>query len=373
MSTVPSKVGSSKPESSRSAAPLFQALEAGPLSLRNRVAMAPMTRSRAPGGLPNALMAEYYRQRASAGLLISEGVAPAPEALGYSRIPGLFTDAQQAAWAPVIAAAHGEGARFVVQLMHVGRVAHPDNLPAGAVAIAPSAVAAAGQMWTDTQGMQDMPVPKAMDAADLDRVRAAFVDAARRAVAAGADGVELHAANGYLLAQFLNPKSNLRTDDYGGSAENRRRFVLEVVDAVAAAIGRERVGVRLSPFNAYNDLAANYDGEEAELLSLVRALSARRIGYLHLIATPGAVPEATVDAVRANFDGVLVLAGDFDRDRADTALAAGRADVVAFGRPFIANPDLPRRLRERLPLAGFEPGVLFSGLPEGYVDYPAAA
>jgi N-ethylmaleimide reductase len=228
-------------------------------------------------------------------------------------------------------------------------------------------------MWTDTQGMQVMPAPKAMDAADLGRVRAAFVDASRRAIAAGADGVELHAANGYLLAQFLNPKSNVRTDAYGGSAENRRRFVLEVVDAVAAAIGRERVGVRLSPFNAYNDLAANYDGEEAELLSLVRALSARRIGYLHLIATPGAVPESAVDAVRANFDGVLVLAGDFDRDRADTALAAGRADVIAFGRPFIANPDLPRRLRERLPLAGFEPTVMFSGLPEGYVDYPAAA
>lgn len=349
---------------------LFQPLTAGPLSLKNRVAMAPMTRSRAPGAVPNALMREYYRQRASAGLIISEGVAPAPEALGYSRIPGIFNDAQQAGWAPIADAVHSRGGTLVLQLMHVGRVAHPDNLPAGAQAVAPSAIAAAGQMWTDTQGMQDMPVPKAMDAADLSRVRGAFADAARRAIAAGADGVELHAANGYLLAQFLNPKSNQRTDQYGGTAENRRRFVLEVVDATIAAIGRERVGIRLSPFNTYNDLAANFDNEEAELLALVTELSKRRIGYLHLIATPGVVPDSTVDAVRAHFDGVLVLAGDFDRDRADTALAAGRADVIAFGRPFIANPDLARRLAERLPIAGFDPAVLFSGQPEGYADYP---
>lgn len=351
-------------------AKLFQPLAAGPLSLKNRVAMAPMTRSRAPGAVPNALMREYYRQRAGAGLIISEGVAPAPEALGYSRIPGIFNDAQQAGWACVADAVHSRGGKFVLQLMHVGRVAHPDNLPDGAQAVAPSAIAAVGQMWTDTRGMQAMPVPKAMDAVDLLRVRGEFANAAARAVAAGADGVELHAANGYLLAQFLNPKSNQRTDQYGGSAENRQRFVLEVLDATIAAIGPERVGVRLSPFNTYNDLAANFDNEQAELLALVTGLSQRRIGYLHLIATPGAVPESTVDAVRAHFDGVLVLAGDFDRDRADTTLAAGRADVIAFGRPFIANPDLPRRLAERLPLAGFDPSVLFSGQPEGYTDYP---
>jgi N-ethylmaleimide reductase len=356
-----------------SSSPLFQPLPNGPLSLANRIAMAPMTRSRAHGGVPNALMVEYYRQRAGAGLVISEGVAPAPEALGYSRIPGLFDDAQQAGWAAIAQAVHARGGKLVVQLMHTGRVAHADNLPAGAVPLAPSAVAAAGDMWTDTQGMQPMPVPKAMDAAELVRVREAFVDASRRAIAAGADGVELHAANGYLLAQFLNPKSNLRTDAYGGSAFNRARFVLEVFDAVAAAIGSERVGIRLSPFNTYNDLAANYAGEEADLLALVQALSARKPGYLHLIATPGAVPEATVDAVRTAFDGVLVLAGDFDRERADTTLAAGRADVIAFGRPFIANPDLPRRLAERLPLAAFDPVVLFSGQPEGYADYPEYA
>jgi len=218
--------------------------------------------------------------------------------------------------------------------------------------------------------MQDNGLPKAMDADDLARTRDDFVRAARLAIAAGVDGVELHAANGYLLAQFLNPRSNTREDAYGGSAENRRRFLLEVVDAVSAAIGPERVGVRLSPFNPFNDLAANYAGEEAETLDQVRALAARKIGYLHLIATPGAVPDSTVDAVRAAFPGTLVLAGDYDRERAEAALLAGRADVIAFGRPFIGNPDLPERLRQNLALSGFDPATLYSPGPAGYSDYP---
>jgi N-ethylmaleimide reductase len=351
---------------------LFQPLEAGPLSLHSRIAMAPMTRSRAPGNIPNALMREYYGQRAGAGLQITEGVAPSPEGLGYARIPGLFNVAQARAWGEIAHAVHERGGKLVVQLMHTGRIGHGLNLPAGVdTLLAPSAIAAAGQMWTDEQGMQPHPVPKAMDADDLARVKASFVRAAEFAVAAGVDGIELHAANGYLLAQFLNPKSNHRSDAYGGNGENRRRFVLEVVDAVAAAIGRERVGIRLSPFNAFNDLEANYEGEEAELLELVRELSARRLGYLHLIATPGAVPESTVDAVRAAYPGVLMLAGDFDRERAEAALAARRADLIAFGRPFIANPDLPRRLRERLPLASFDGDTLYSPGPKGYADYPA--
>jgi N-ethylmaleimide reductase len=350
--------------------PLFQPLDAGPLSLRSRIAMAPMTRSRAPGNIPNALMREYYGQRAGAGLQITEGVAPSPEALGYARIPGLFNLAQARAWGEIAQAVHERGGKLVVQLMHTGRIGHALNLPEGAgPLLAPSAVAAAGQMWTDGAGMQALPVPKAMDADDLERVKASFVRAAEFAIAAGVDGVELHAANGYLLAQFLNPKSNLREDAYGGNGANRRRFVLEVVDAVAAAIGRERVGIRLSPFNTFNDLEANYPDEEAELLELVRELSARRLGYLHLIATPGAVADTTVDAVRAAHAGHLMLAGDFDRDRADAALADGRADIIAFGRPFIANPDLPRRLRERLPLAAFDADTLYSPGPKGYADY----
>ena len=350
---------------------LFQALSAGPLSLRNRIAMAPMTRSRALGNVPNALMTDYYRQRNGAGLVISEGTSPSPEGLGYPRIPGLFTDEQQAGWARIAEAVHAGGARLVVQLMHTGRVAHAANLPAGQ-AIAPSAVRAAGQIWTDSAGLQDHDRPKAMDAADIARVREDFVASARRAIAAGVDGVEIHGANGYLPAQFLNPGSNQRQDEYGGSAVNRRRFLLELVDAVVAAIGPERVGVRLSPFNAYNDLLAGYEGEAEETRDLAAELARRGIAYLHLIATPGAVPDATVADVRAAFPGTLVLAGDFDRDKAEAALAAGRADVIAFGRPFIGNPDLPARLQQGLALAGFDGDKLFSASAEGYNDYPAA-
>ena len=348
---------------------LFQPHASGPLSTRNRIAMAPMTRSRATGNLPNALMADYYGQRRGAGLIITEGTSPSPEGLGYPRIPGLFNDAQQAAWAPVVAAARADGARVVVQLMHTGRIAHSKNLPEGARVLAPSAVRAAGQIWTDSDGLQDHDEPRAMDADDIARVTADFVAAARRAIAAGFDGVEIHAANGYLPNQFLNPKSNLRTDGYGGSAEHRQRFVLELVDAVSAAIGRERVGVRLSPFNAYNDLAAGYEGEAEDTLALVRKLADRRIGYLHLIITP--LPDGLLDAVRAAFPGTLVLAGDFDGDKAAAALASGNADLVAFARHFIGNPDLPERLRLALPLAGFDGGKLFSAGSDGYNDYPA--
>lgn len=352
---------------------LFQPLSQPALSLQNRIAMAPMTRSRATGNVPNDLMRDYYAQRAGAGLIISEGTAPAPSGLGYARIPGLFTDEQGAAWGRIASAVHAQGAKFFVQLMHTGRASHPLNVPAGHAILAPSAIAAAGQVWTDSAGMQDLPVPKAMDAADFATTRDAFVHAAKLAIANGLDGVELHAANGYLLAQFLNPRSNQRTDDYGGSGENRQRFVLEVVDAVIAAIGRERVGIRLSPFNAFNDLEANFAGEEAEYLALVSALNARRLGYLHLIATPGAVPAAVVRKTRAGFDGVLIVAGDYDRVRAETDLAAGLADVIAFGRPFIGNPDLPARLQLDAPLAAFDAATLYSPGADGYADYPSLA
>ena len=350
---------------------LFQPLAAGPLSLDNRIAMAPMTRSRAPGNLPNTLMADYYRQRNSAGMIISEGTSPSPEGLGYSRIPGLFNQAQADGWREVARAVHEGAAKLVIQLMHTGRIGHPDNLPDGASMVGPSAVAAVGQMWTDNGGMQAHPVPRAMDDADLARVREDYAQAARLAVAAGVDGVELHAANGYLLAQFLNPKSNIRADRYGGSAENRRRFVLEVVDAVSAAIGADRVGVRISPFNTFNDLVSGYPDEEAETIALASELAARKIGYLHLIATPGNVPNSTVHGVREAFPGTLMLAGEFNRERAEAALAMGRADLVAFARGFIANPDLPERMRLDLPLSNFDAGTLYTPGAPGYNDYPA--
>ena len=349
---------------------LFLPTAPGPLSLRNRIAMAPMTRSRAHGNQPNDLMRDYYGQRAGAGLIISEGTSPSPEGLGYARIPGLFTQAQADGWRDIAQAAHAGGARLVVQLMHSGRVGSALNLPDGFGLLAPSAVAAAGQVWTDSAGMVDNGAPAAMDEADLARVRDDFVQSAQLAVAAGVDGIELHAANGYLLAQFLNPRSNLRTDRYGGSAENRRRFLLEVVDAVSAAIGAARVAVRLSPFNAFNDLEVGFPGELAETLELIAELSRRGLGYLNLIVTAEAPAELPA-AARAAFPGTLVRAGDFDRERAEAALDAGLADVIAFGRPFIGNPDLPVRLLHGLPLAAFDPATLYSVGAEGYSDYPA--
>ena len=341
------------------------------LTLRNRIAMAPMTRSRAIGNVPNALMADYYRQRAGAGLVITEGTAPSPEALGYARIPGLFDEAQRAGWATIADAVHAGGARLFVQLMHAGRIGHPDNLPAGATLLGPSAVAAAGTIWTDANGPLPHPVPKAMDADDIARVRGAFADSAVLARAAGADGVELHAANGYLLAQFLNPRSNVRTDGYGGSAGNRRRFVLETVDATVGAIGAPRVGIRLSPFNPYNDLEAGYDGERDEFLALVDALATRGLAYLHLGG--GTVDDALLAEVRARWTGTLIVNGGYDAARAEAVLEGGLADLVAFGAPFIANPDLPDRLRLGLPLAAPDPATFFSADARGYTDWPAAA
>ena len=341
------------------------------LTLRNRIAMAPMTRSRAIGNVPNALMADYYRQRAGAGLVITEGTAPSPEALGYARIPGLFDEAQRAGWAAIADAVHAGGARLFVQLMHAGRIGHPDNLPRGATLLAPSAVAAAGTIGTDANGPQPHPVPKAMDADDIARVRGAFADSAVLARAAGADGVELHAANGYLLAQFLNPRSNVRTDGYGGSAGNRRRFVLETVDATVGAIGAARVGIRLSPFNPYNDLEAGYDGERDEFLALVDALATRGLAYLHLGG--GTVDDALLAEVRARWTGTLIVNGGYDAARAEAVLEGGLADLVAFGAPFIANPDLPDRLRLGLPLAAPDPATFFSADARGYTDWPAAA
>lgn len=350
------------------ASPLTQTTRLGNLTLQNRIVMAPMTRSRAEGNLPNALMRDYYAQRAGAGLIVSEGTAPSADALGYARIPGLFTEAQGRAWGEIAQAVHRGGAKLFIQLMHSGRIGHPANLPAGAQLVAPSAIAAAGQVWTDSAGMQDHPVPKAMDADDLVEARDSFVHASRLAVANGVDGVELHAANGYLLAQFLNPRSNQRSDPYGGNGENRRRFLLETVDATIAAIGKDRVGVRLTPFNPFNDLEANFAGEREEFLATVAELSARGIAYLHLGG--GTVPADLLPEVRAAFAGTLILNGGYDGARAEADIAAGLGDLVAFGRPFVSNPDLPERLRTGAPIADLDAATLYTPGAAGYTDYP---
>ena len=333
--------------------------------------MAPMTRSRAEGNLPNALMAEYYGQRASAGLVISEGAAPAPDGLGYARIPGIFNEAQAQGWGAIAQALHAEGSRLFIQIMHSGRVGATANLPAGETLVAPSAIAAAGDTWTDTAGMQPNALPREASADDLARLRHAHVNAARLAVDHGVDGVELHGANGYLLGQFLNPRSNQRTDQYGGSAANRNRFVIEVVDATVAAIGKARVGVRLSPFNPFNDLEVGFDGEREQFLDLVDALASRDIAYLHLAG--GSVDGELLAEVRRRFTGTLITNGGYDGERAENDLASGVADLVSFGRPFIANPDLPERLRTGAPIADLDATTLYTPGAAGYTDYPRLA
>ncbi|MBD0260610.1 MAG: alkene reductase [Cytophagales bacterium] len=352
---------------------LFSDFQLGSFRLSNRIVMAPMTRSRADGNVPNALMASYYGQRATAGLIITEGTAPSPDALGYSRIPGIFNAAQVAGWRAVTEAVHARGSRIFVQLMHTGRIGHPLNLPAGARLVAPSAVVANGQIWTDQEGLKPHPVPEALTAEEVQDVIGKFVAAARLAIEAGFDGVELHGANGYLLEQFLNPASNQRTDAYGGSVQNRARFVLETARQVAAAIGRDRVGVRLSPYGVYNDQPL-YESIDETYACLARELNAAGIAYLHLMN--GGVPETQAATrnlyaiIRKAFPGPLILCGDYDRTRAEADLQSGLADLVAFGRPFVSNPDLPERLRTGAELAAPDPTTFFAGGNKGYLDYP---
>ena len=343
----------------------------GDTTLPNRFVMAPMTRSRAADNQPNALMCEYYGQRAGAGLIISEGTSPSPDGLGYARIPGLYTEAQAQAWGGIAEAVHAGGARFFIQVMHTGRISHGANLPEGSQVLAPSAIAAEGQIWTDAAGMQAHPVPQALTAADIARIQADHVRAARLAVDHGVDGVELHGANGYLVGQFLNPRSNQRSDAYGGSGENRARFLIELVDAVSADIGAARVGVRLSPFNPFNDLASGFEGEREEFLAVVASLAQRKIGYLHLAG--GTVPAELLREVRAIFPGTLILNGGYDAARAEADLAAGLADLIAFGRPFVSNPDLPERLRTGAPIADLDATTLYTPGAAGYTDYPRNA
>lgn len=355
-------------------ASLFASCAVGSLTLKNRVVMAPMTRNRAIGNLPNALMAEYYAQRAGAGLLITEGISPSPNGLGYARMPGLFSAEQVAGWKQVTSAVHAKGARIVAQVMHTGRVGHPANLPAGAEVIAPSAIAASGQMYTDAQGMQPHPVPRAMTEADLGRTRDEFVQAARNAIAAGFDGVELHGANGYLLEQFLSPHTNQRTDAYGGSVERRLRFVLEVAKAVCDAIGGEKVGLRLSPYGVNAGMAPYPETDETHL-SLAQKLVGTGLQYLHLVDHSAmgapAVPDALKAALRKAWPRTFILSGGFDRAKAEAALKEGKGDLVAFGRPFISCPDLVARLEKNAPLAAPDFKTFYTPGPQGYTDYPA--
>jgi N-ethylmaleimide reductase len=352
---------------------LFDALTTASLTLANRVVMSPLTRSRAvDANTPNALMAEYYGQRASAGLIITEGTSPSPNGLGYARIPGLFNAAQVQGWKLVTSAVHARGGKIFVQLMHTGRVAHIANLPVGAEVVGPGSEVCPGEMFTDSLGMQPHSVPRAMNAADIRHAIEEYAQAARLAMDAGFDGVELHGANGYLIEQFLNPRVNVRTDGYGQGAEQRNRFAIEVVTATIAAIGRERVGMRVSPYGVFNG-TGEFPEVEVQYLALASRLSALGLLYLHLVdhSSMGApvVPTDFKLRLRGAFGGLFILSGGFDRDTAERALAEKRGDLVAFGRAMLANPDLVTRMRQGAALNVPDPVTFYTAGPKGYTDY----
>lgn len=353
---------------------LFTPVKVGLVALQNRIVMAPMTRSRAIGNVPNQLMAEYYKQRSGAGLIITEGTSPSPNGLGYARIPGIYSKQQIEGWKKITLAVHSGGGKIFVQLMHTGRISHPLNMPEGAQILAPSAVKAAGQVWTDSENLQDFPVPKEMTKEDLLHTKTEFVTAAKNALDAGFDGVELHGANGYLLEQFLSPVSNTRKDNYGGSVENRCRFVIEVVTAVAEAIGKGKTGIRLSPYGVASDMP-HYPEIDATYKYLSEQLNKIGIAYIHLVdhSAMGA-PVVSMELkklIRKNFKNTIILSGGYDMERAEADIQSGLGDLVAFGRPFINNPDLIDRFKKNWALSqDLHMDLFYTADEKGYTDYP---
>jgi N-ethylmaleimide reductase len=353
---------------------LFDRYNLGGVELNNRIVMAPMTRSRAvENNTPNALMAKYYGQRASAGLVVTEGVSPSPNGLGYARIPGLFNDAQVAGWKLVTDAVHAKGGKIFVQLMHTGRVSHQDNLPVGAQVVGPSPEACPGEMWVDKTGsMQPHTAPHALTEAEIKNVVQEYANAAKLAIRAGFDGIELHAANGYLAEQFLNPNVNKRTDGYGANIAGRNRFVLEVADACVKAIGATKVGIRISPQGVFNS-TGDFPDLEPQFLALSRDLSKLGLVYLHLVDHSAmgapAVSAELKKKIRQEFAGAYIAVGGFTAQTAEKALEAKEADLIAFGRPFISNPDLVEKLKTGAALTDPDMSTFYTPAEKGYTDY----
>jgi N-ethylmaleimide reductase len=350
---------------------LFTTHNLSGLELSNRIVMAPMTRSRAINNIPNEAMAEYYSQRASAGLIITEGTSPSPNGLGYARIPGIFSAEQVKEWKKVTAAVHNEGGRIFLQIMHTGRITHPLNLPKNGVVLAPSAVAPIStQIWVDDAGMKNLSVPKEMTTQDIKSTVQEYIEASVNAVNAGFDGVEIHGANGYLIKQFLNPHTNQRTDSYGGTIENRARFLFEITEGIIKAIGKEKVGVRISPFGEYNE-TPNYSESEATYQYIAKKLNDLDIAYLHVNDQSGkGEPQSITASLRKIFKNTLILAGGYDAGKAEAVLKNNEADLISFGKPFIANPDLVNRYKNKLPLNQPKFHLFYSNGAEGYIDYP---
>jgi len=345
---------------------LFTPVQIGRYTLPNRLVMAPMTRSRADeAGVPSELVSVYYAQRAGAGLIISEGVFPSAMGKGYVRTPGLETAEQVAAWKKVTDAVHAKGGRIFMQVMHCGRISHPSMLPNAAQPVAPSAVKAAGQNWTN-EGLQDFVMPRELTTAEVAGIINDYRMATRRAIEAGFDGVELHTASGYLPEQFLSSGSNKRTDQYGGSVENRARFVLETLKVMIAEAGSDRVGIKISPEMNFNDIV---DANPQETYSyLVDQLSGLNLAYLH-VALFG-TPEDYHSLLRPRFKGAYLVGGGLDKAKAEALLEANQADATVFGGAFLANPDLVERLRANAPLNAPDKDSFYAPTAEGYIDYP---
>ncbi|MBB3920893.1 alkene reductase [Xanthomonas arboricola] len=354
---------------------LFEPYALGALTLANRIVMAPLTRNRAGAGLvPSALAATYYAQRASAGLLITEATQISPQAQGYQDTPGLYTPEQIAGWRAVTDAVHAKGGRIFVQLWHVGRVSHVDLQPGGAAPVAPSAIRAATKVFVNN-GFADVSEPRALALHELPGIVDDFRQAAANAIAAGFDGVEIHGANGYLLEQFIKDGANQRTDAYGGSIENRARLLLEVVAAVSKQIGADRTGVRISPVSPASGISGSDPQPHYDYIA--EQLDALGIVYLHVVegATGGPRDAAPFDyaALRSKFTRTYLANNGYDLELANAQLRAGNVDLVAFGRPFISNPDLVERLHTGAALAPLNPATLYGGGAEGYIDYPSLA
>ena len=345
---------------------LFSPVQVGPYTLRNRIVMAPMTRNRAgEGNVPTDLMALYYKQRSSAGLIVTEATQVCQEGQGYISTPGIHTDAQTAGWRRVTESVHGSGGRIFLQLWHVGRISHTLFQPNGGAPVAPSAIAAEGSTFTP-EGPKPFSTPRALELAEIPGVVSKYAEGARRALEAGFDGVEIHGANGYLVDQFLRDGSNHRTDAYGGPVENRARFLLEVTEAVTQVWGADRVGVRLSPTGAFNSMSDS--DPEKTFGYAARELDRFGLAYLHVVEPVGTTSVAPL--LHAAFRGPFILNGGYDRETGNAALARGEADLISFGSLYLANPDLPERFAEGAALNPPDRATFYGGDHRGYTDYP---
>lgn len=349
---------------------VFSPVQVGRYHLRNRLVMAPMTRSRAqPDGTPGDLAAEYYAQRAGVGLIVSEGTQPSDDGQGYLTTPGIYTDAHVAGWKKTTAAVHDQGGRLFIQLMHAGRMSHPDNTPHHRPGVAPSAIAPHTGMFT-MKGMQDIPTPRALATAEVRQTVADFRHAARRAIDAGADGVEIHGANAYLVQQFFAPSANQRSDEYGGSIANRARFAIEVARAIADEIGADRTAIRLSPGTTMWGIDEGADGPDL-YRHLVAELDSIGLAYVHVMHQGN---EALLADIRRLWRGTLILnRPGRAREQIGADIAAGAADLESYGQMVLANPDFVARLQRQAPLNTADRNTYFGGGAQGYVDYPAMA